>query len=87
VSLVDSSIVKIEYDGQRNIRIRPVQEGKTRVRVDDLALKGSTPAYATVIVSGIASIELSEDSLILVETTASLSVNVLDREGYSFAPE
>jgi hypothetical protein len=64
-----------------------VSEGKTRIRVDDLALKGSKPAFATVIVSGIASIELSEDSLILVETTAQLSVNVLDREGYAFTTE
>lgn len=77
-------ISDMRYDGFRKIVLNPKRLGRVLITVEDLALKGSSLAYSSVLISGLGNIELKEGGLIQVNNTQKLSMRVHDVEGNLF---
>ena len=79
-----TDIVAIDYDGLRTIKIKPLRPGRVQIRADDLGLIGSVPAYSSILVSSIGSLELAEGGLMPVNSTTNLHVTAFDTDGRPF---
>ena len=82
-----TDIIQFTYDGFRKILVFPKRGGRVSIRVDDIGLVGSYPAYCNILISALAGLELKEGGLIPVNSTIALNLTALDSEGKAFATE
>lgn len=85
ISSNSTDIIQYTYDGYRKISVFPKRAGRVSIRVDDKGLPGSNPAFSSILVSGLAGMELKDGGLIQVNSTINLHLTTLDNEGRPFS--
>lgn len=84
VTLNDTSIAQRVHEG-REVRINPISTGSVQIKIEDIKLPQSSPAFAELLISDILRLELDKDGF-LVEQGSSLSMTVtaFDSHGKEF---
>lgn len=87
VTANSTDILQFTYDGYRKISVFPKRSGRVSIKIEDIGLPGSDPAFSNILVSPLAGMELKEGGLIPVNSTISLTLISLDSEGRAFSIE
>lgn len=84
VTLNDTSVAQRVHEG-REVRISPISTGSIRIKIEDIKLPESQPAFADLLISDISRLELDKNGF-LVEQGSSLNMTVtaFDSHGNEF---
>jgi hypothetical protein len=84
VTLNDTNVAQRVHEG-REVRIRPIAPGSILVKIEDIKLPDSPPAFAELLISDIQRLELDKNGF-LVEQGSSLDmiVTAFDSHGNEF---